>query len=107
MFQFVTLDEWSSIIRLVSKRLWLMKWFFLVYTLLASFALISLLTGVMAEHIMSESQQYVKEQENQEIQKYTEHLQELFEKRNGAEEGLTLADLKELLSNRQVQETLE
>jgi len=110
MFQFVTLDEWASIIRLVTKRMFLMKYFFLAYTLLASFALISLLTGVMAEHIMSESLECQKEEERKEVRRYSDSLRRLFEQKGDASStsrGLTAEQLHSLLSDREALEHLQ
>jgi len=104
MFQFVTLDNWSSIIALVSERMWVMKYFFLIYTLIASFALISLLTGVMAEHIMSESQNCAKANSEEDIKRYIDNLQKCFDARNRstAGRGLTFEELSSLMSSPKV-----
>lgn len=114
MFQFVTLDDWSGIIQLVSKRMWVMKFFFLAYTLIASFALISLLTGVMAEHIMSESHESCKANSDEDIAQYIDCLQLSFVARESANtpharagRGLTLPELTELLSEPQVAKSLK
>jgi len=111
MFQFVTLDDWAEIIHLVAKRLWVMRFFFLAYTLIASFALISLLTGVMAEHIMSESQETAKANGDEDIKQYIDMLQTCFMAKQRASadlgEGLSLDQLTVLLSDKKVSKYLK
>lgn len=53
LFQFLTLADWSSITRLVAKQNQLMMFFFLGYVICAAMVILSLLTGVLADHVNS------------------------------------------------------
>merc|ERR1719310_2761112 len=51
LFQYLTLDDWAMISRLVAKKMPWMMVVFLGYVVFAAFVILSLLTGVMAEHM--------------------------------------------------------
>jgi len=65
LFQFLTLDNWSGITRIVWKHQPLMLPMFLLYVVVVSLVVVSLLTGVMAEHMntVRESEEALEEQE--------------------------------------------
>lgn len=51
LFQYLTLDDWGYISRIVCKKMpWMMP-IFMLYVVLSAFVILSLLTGVMAEHM--------------------------------------------------------
>merc|ERR1719456_1995824 len=82
LFQFVTLDDWSAIARVVTARKPELEIFFIFYIMLTAFTVLSLLTGVVAEHMLDVSR---KEEDNQEKEKHEElkaflaELEELFQ----------------------------
>lgn len=51
LFQFLTLDDWGTIARQVAAELPAMVCVFVPYIVMAAFVVLSLLTGVMAEHM--------------------------------------------------------
>jgi len=52
LFQYLTLDDWGMITRLVAKKMpWTSMLVFVAYVVFAAFVILSLLTGVMAEHM--------------------------------------------------------
>lgn len=51
LFQFLTLDNWNDVDQLIVKQMpWMQPWFFL-FIGTASFVILALLTGVMADHM--------------------------------------------------------
>mmetsp|Transcript_3722 Transcript_3722/g.8035 ORF Transcript_3722/g.8035 Transcript_3722/m.8035 type:complete len:516 (-) Transcript_3722:58-1605(-) len=50
-FQFITLDNWSYISRLVTDTEPVMWIFFMLYVIIQSFAILALLTGVVCDHL--------------------------------------------------------
>merc|ERR1719240_84885 len=60
LFQFLTLDDWAGIARQVTDVMPAMQCFFISYIFFAGFVIVSLLTGVMAEHMnqVRESEEY-------------------------------------------------
>jgi len=52
LFQFVTLDDWSSVAFSVTQDNPMLYIFFILYIMLTAFTVISLLTGVVAEHML-------------------------------------------------------
>lgn len=113
-FQFIVLNEWSDIVHLVSRGFKILQFEALIYTVIASFALVSLLTGVMAEDIMAESKASTNEDQHQKVHKYVSRLQELFRKRQNPDlegcssnSGLSHEGLSEMLSDPQVARQVE
>lgn len=51
LYQYLTLDDWGNVSRLVAKQMPHMMLVFVMYVIVAAFVVLSLLTGVMAEHI--------------------------------------------------------
>lgn len=56
LFQILTLDDWNLITRTVMVQMPLMQIFFIAYVIFAAFVILSLLTGVMAEHMQKVSE---------------------------------------------------
>mmetsp|Transcript_104395 Transcript_104395/g.292523 ORF Transcript_104395/g.292523 Transcript_104395/m.292523 type:complete len:503 (+) Transcript_104395:108-1616(+) len=51
LFQFLTMDDWNSVDSMVVKEMPLMQFFFFPYIFFGAFVILSLLTGVMADHM--------------------------------------------------------
>lgn len=51
LFQFLTLDDWAAVAQHVTVVMPAMQLFFVFYIVFAAFVIVSLLTGVMAEHM--------------------------------------------------------
>mmetsp|Transcript_111183 Transcript_111183/g.309086 ORF Transcript_111183/g.309086 Transcript_111183/m.309086 type:complete len:298 (-) Transcript_111183:124-1017(-) len=51
LFQFLTMDDWNSVDRLVVRRMPMMQLFFFPFIFFGGFVIMSLLTGVMADHM--------------------------------------------------------
>uniref|UniRef100_A0A7S1W5M3 EF-hand domain-containing protein n=1 Tax=Alexandrium catenella TaxID=2925 RepID=A0A7S1W5M3_ALECA len=69
LFQFLTMDNWSEITREVTNTLPWMRIFFVTYMGIAAFAMLSLLTGVIVDHMTEVS---AKQQETGEAEKEEE-----------------------------------
>mmetsp|Transcript_69973 Transcript_69973/g.177590 ORF Transcript_69973/g.177590 Transcript_69973/m.177590 type:complete len:541 (-) Transcript_69973:65-1687(-) len=68
LFQFLTLADWSAITRVVTKQSSEMMYFFLLYVIFAAMVILSLLTGVLADHINTVTTE-AEEEEKAEKQK--------------------------------------
>lgn len=64
LFQFLTLDDWGTVARVVTDHRPEMMIFFVIYILVTSFTILSLLTGLVAENMLK-----VASEENDEIEK--------------------------------------
>jgi len=51
LFQFLTMDDWNSVDNMVVKEMPYMQLFFFPYIFFGAFVILSLLTGVMADHM--------------------------------------------------------
>lgn len=51
LFQLLTFDNWSAVARVVVESLPIMRIFFMCFIVVAAFAILSLLTGVVADHM--------------------------------------------------------
>lgn len=90
LFQFVTLDDWSRIARLVSgfdstgeETNTPIMIFFIVYVLITAFSILSLLTGVISEHMINLTrywQDKMANEEKEKTKKFIEWFQDWFEK---------------------------
>lgn len=81
LFQFVTLDDWSSVAREVMDTEPLMMLVFQFYILIAAFTILSLLTGVVSERILQvtkEDEAQEDAQREQESLKFVKKCKELF-----------------------------
>jgi len=72
-FQFVTLDNWTYICNLVAEQQPLFKFAAVIYILFTSFTIVSLLTGVVCDHITN---QVAKSKENTKVQQEEEEKDE-------------------------------
>mmetsp|Transcript_62223 Transcript_62223/g.131511 ORF Transcript_62223/g.131511 Transcript_62223/m.131511 type:complete len:545 (+) Transcript_62223:117-1751(+) len=62
LFQFLTLADWSTITRVVAKEIPAMLYFFVGYVIFAAMVILSLLTGVLADHINNVTVENEKEE---------------------------------------------
>eukprot|EP00927_Polykrikos_kofoidii_P072875 TRINITY_DN68948_c0_g1_i1.p1 TRINITY_DN68948_c0_g1~~TRINITY_DN68948_c0_g1_i1.p1 ORF type:complete len:573 (-),score=117.62 TRINITY_DN68948_c0_g1_i1:71-1789(-) len=62
LFEFLTLCDWSDIVRTVAKKQQYMVPIFIIYVVLSAFVVLSLLTGIMAEHMNSVREMEAEEQ---------------------------------------------
>eukprot|EP00928_Gymnodinium_smaydae_P087660 TRINITY_DN71895_c0_g1_i1.p1 TRINITY_DN71895_c0_g1~~TRINITY_DN71895_c0_g1_i1.p1 ORF type:complete len:500 (-),score=128.12 TRINITY_DN71895_c0_g1_i1:92-1504(-) len=51
LFQILTLDDWAAITNEVERKMPMMTLFFIMFVIFGSFVILSLLTGVMADHM--------------------------------------------------------
>lgn len=65
LFQFLTLDNWSAISREVTDTMPLLRIFFTCYIFIAGFAILSLLTGVIVDHMTEVSAAQVQQDKNE------------------------------------------
>merc|ERR1719281_710337 len=83
LFQFVTLDNWAAISRMVTAKNPYMQIFFIAYIIVTAFTILSLLTGVVSEHILKvtkNDEDELKKQQGEELKKVSEEMLELFKK---------------------------
>merc|ERR1719482_2318256 len=121
LFQFVTLDDWSRIARMVSgfdegednlpfKWKWWML-FFIIYVLITAFSILSLLTGVISEHMIAltrYTEKQAEEQEEREKQKFIVFFHDWFTRADVDNSGSVSRDeLRSLFRRKEVAEELE
>lgn len=91
LFQFVTLDDWSHVARTVTDEEPIYFLFFVFYILITSFTILSVLTGVVSEKILSVSRGE-SDQMQKEAQEEREQLQgrasDLYKKAKRKSDGL-------------------
>lgn len=78
LFQFVTLDDWSTVARVVMRTYPLMQVFFWGYIFLTSFTMVSVLTGMITQN----TQRYIQEEDKKgekKFQKFLEKAKKLFD----------------------------
>lgn len=111
LFQFLTMDDWSSVARTVTEVLPGMQLFFVVYIVITAFAILSLLTGVMAEHMTQVSEQEKGDEDKRqtkELEKLIASLYNVF--RRGDRSGDDLVSLQEfqvMLDDPEMKEDLQ
>jgi len=67
LFQFLTMDDWAAVEKSVHKNMPFMRPFFFSFIFFGAFVLMSLLTGVMADHMNSVRQQEEEEQHREKL----------------------------------------
>jgi len=72
LFQFLTMDDWAAVEKLVFEKQEFMRPFFFAFIFFGAFVLMSLLTGVMADH-MNDVRQQEEEEEHREKIHQREH----------------------------------
>lgn len=94
MFRFVTLDDWAAVTMVVQKQMPYMAIFFTFYILITAFAVIALLTGVMADTVSRRSDDIDKKEELDTFQEQVNAQEKNFRKaEKTAGIGLTLEEL--------------
>lgn len=82
LFQFVTLDNWAAIARMVTAKEPNMQIFFIFYIIVTAFTILSLMTGVVSERVLMETKEQedaMKAQRDQQLREFMEEVQNLFE----------------------------
>lgn len=82
LFQFVTLDNWASIARMVTEKQPSMQFFFILYIILTAFTILSLLTGVVSEHILmvaKDQEEGMKARRDEELHQFMDDVKALFD----------------------------
>jgi len=118
LFQFVTLDDWSRIARHVAfeEDRYYMMFVFVVYVMFTAFVVLSLLTGVISEHMIAVTKQNELSEQMRE-QKAVEWLKGFVQRKfrgDGEDEPwdvdgsgtISAEELKALLQNPKVQEEM-
>mmetsp|Transcript_112673 Transcript_112673/g.318342 ORF Transcript_112673/g.318342 Transcript_112673/m.318342 type:complete len:489 (+) Transcript_112673:164-1630(+) len=101
LFQFLTLDNWSALSAQVIEQMPAMQVFFIMFVIFGSFVILSLLTGVMADHM---NQVREKEEESETAQDCDqlgttlETLRMHFTHGNGGLDELTREDFENMFS---------
>jgi len=97
MFRFVTLDDWAAVTMVVQKQMPYMALFFTGYILITAFAVIALLTGVMADTVSRRSDDIDRKEEADTFQEWVNDRERIFKKAeqtvDGEPLGLTLDEL--------------
>merc|ERR1719482_785574 len=121
LFQFVTLDDWSRIARMVSgfdegednlpfKWKWWML-FFIIYVLITAFSILSLLTGVISEHMIAltrYTEKQAEEKEEEERKKFIDFFHSWFIRADTDNSGtVSREELRALFRRMEVAEELE
>lgn len=110
LFQFLTLDNWSFITREVTDTMPWMRIFFVAYIFIAAFAMLSLLTGVIVDHMTEVSAAQAEEgkaEKDEELRIFVNRLEQSF---YGAfavsRDKVNLEDLAKLIQNKELLENL-
>lgn len=74
LFQFLTLSDWTEVTRLVAKHNLWMAGFFVVYVCFAGMVILSLLTGVLADHVNTVREQQEIEDREEALEQFSEVL---------------------------------
>jgi len=110
LFQFLTLDDWSNISRVVAIELPWMMFLFIGYVILASFVVLSLLTGVMANHINAVREDEEKEEYRQhctQLRKTRHELYKAFQNVAGScELDIGLEEFEQIIVHARLSESL-
>lgn len=124
LFQMLTLDDWTNISKQVYSELPAMWFVFFIYIFFMGFAMLSLLTGVVAEHmsqVSTDSKDEEKQKEDEELSKFLEVDMMAIEKTvsrtvtaesdghkiTHVNRGMTLEEFKEFLAFDDVQKMLQ
>jgi len=100
MFRFVTLDDWAAVTMVVQKEMPYMSFFFTGYILITAFAVIALLTGVMADTVSRRSDDIDRKEEADTFQEWVNAKEKEFKKAEKTVDGEPLGlTLEELWSN--------
>mmetsp|Transcript_67684 Transcript_67684/g.195998 ORF Transcript_67684/g.195998 Transcript_67684/m.195998 type:complete len:510 (-) Transcript_67684:68-1597(-) len=109
LFNFLTLADWSYVTRLVSRQEWAMMYFFLAYVIFAAMVILSLLTGVLADHMntVRENEEREEEAENQKANAQAVKAQMLaFQKATEGAHLLSREQFRSVLDNAPMRERL-
>lgn len=112
LFQFLTFDNWSEITREVTDGAPWMRIPFTAYIFIAAFAMLSLLTGVIAEHMTEVSANATEEKkaaEEEDLQKFFESMEETFfhQPSSKGTNHISREDLFELMKNEELRKYLD
>lgn len=119
-FQVLTLDDWANIMNMVYAELPIMWFVFFVYIFLMGFAMLSLLTGVVAEYmstVSTDSKDEEKKTDDKDLANFLDQemrkIEKSMRKRKSsdaftptAEQGLTLEEFKKFLKSEKVRAKL-
>jgi len=109
LFQFLTLDNWSWVTRQVTDSLPWMRPVFNAYIFLGAFAVLSLLTGVVADHMskVSEVQHDVAaDRQQKDFKTFMDALKRDF-LRNARKQGIDREDFATLMNHEELKQNLE
>lgn len=110
LFQFVTLDDWSFVARIVAEQEPLMMIFFMVYILITSFTILSLLTGVVSDRILAvtrEDQSTEDAEREESAHVFVQECKRLFHQADvDHHKMITKAEFEEVLQDKHAQAKL-
>jgi len=113
LFQFLTLADWSTITRVVAKENTEMMYFFLLYVIFAAMVILSLLTGVLADHINTvtteaEEEEKVEKQKHRKQALATEFkaFKNATAHKGGTDHCMTKQEFRDTISDKEVKEEL-
>eukprot|EP00927_Polykrikos_kofoidii_P055338 TRINITY_DN49606_c0_g1_i1.p1 TRINITY_DN49606_c0_g1~~TRINITY_DN49606_c0_g1_i1.p1 ORF type:complete len:543 (+),score=107.60 TRINITY_DN49606_c0_g1_i1:99-1631(+) len=101
LFQFLTLDNWAQISAEVVKTTAYMQIVFDLYIFLSAFAMLSLLTGVIADHLGEVSSELKDDAEKQKEEDLSDFIKQVF-KENDVGDRFNEKQFKETLSKPEV-----
>lgn len=102
LFQFLTLDNWSSITREVTDTLPWMRIFFVAYVSIAAFAMLSLLTGVIVDHMTEVSamqQEEGKAEQEEELKLFVTSFEKFLAQGPKQRQGISREDLAKIMQD--------
>lgn len=102
MFRFVTLDDWAAVTMVVMKKQWPMAFFFVIYILITAFAVIALLTGVMAERVSCRSKENEESAEKDTFKDWVLSQEQKFKAAGTTSDGETGLTFEELWAHPEI-----
>lgn len=104
LFQFLTLDDWGSVFHMVVRQMPWMQLFFFPYIFFGAFVIMSLLTGVMADHINDVRRDEDRKEHERRIQDVDEVVKHADKNRDNE---LDVQEFQELFSKDSAPEVVE
>mmetsp|Transcript_105688 Transcript_105688/g.315683 ORF Transcript_105688/g.315683 Transcript_105688/m.315683 type:complete len:514 (-) Transcript_105688:48-1589(-) len=109
LFQFLTLDNWSEITREVTETMPLLRILFTIYISIAAFAMLSLLTGVIVDHMTEVSAKQEEEDDAEKIEElnaFMNGLKTYFTQNDASRIRIGAEDLSTLMQNQELLDKL-
>lgn len=110
LFQFVTLDNWAYIAGMVTVKIPSMQFFFIFYIIVTAFTILSLMTGVVSEHILKvakDQEEGMRQRHDKELKEFMEGVKTLFDAADvDKSRSISRGEFKKILKDKEVSKKL-